>query len=181
MSGWGQHLAEEGFVAVVPDLPTRSDHARNGRFISDLQAYFSDGEYWKKRIDPTRVGLLGFSAGGLSSLLAAADSPSVAIWVGLDPVDRDGMGAKAAPTVQARTVVFTAETSACNAHGNARDIIATLSRPQHFSVPGAVHLDAEWPTSWLAELICGRSTEEGRGEFRVLATNVLRKALAVPR
>jgi predicted dienelactone hydrolase len=34
MSGWGQHLAEEGFVAAVPDLPAWSDHVRNARFIS---------------------------------------------------------------------------------------------------------------------------------------------------
>ena len=77
MSGWGRHLSQEGFVAVVPDLPARSDHARNGRFISDLKEYFCAGESWKKRIDPARAGLMGFSAGGLSTLLAAADSP---VW-----------------------------------------------------------------------------------------------------
>jgi dienelactone hydrolase len=177
MSGWGRHLAEEGFVAVVPDLPTRSDHSRNGRFLSELREHFIGGGPWSTRIDSARVGLLGFSAGGLSSLLAAADSPGVTIWVGLDPVDRDRLGANAAPKVQAATVVLTAEPSTCNAQGNARDIIAGLSRPEHFSFPGAVHVDAEWPTSWLAELVCGRSSEEGRRQFRVRATSALRKAL----
>lgn len=179
MSGWGQHLAREGFVAVVPDLPTWSDHARNGRFISELQAYFGASEPWKTRIDATRVGLLGFSAGGLSSLLAAAESPRVAIWVGLDPVDRDGMGARAAAMVRSRTFVLTAEPSACNAHGNARSIIAALPHREHDSVPGASHADAEWPTSWMAELLCGRSTEEKRGAFRVRATRALHEALSV--
>ena len=59
MSGWGQHLAQEGFVAAVPDLPAWSDHARNGRFISDLCAYLCAGESWSQRIDPSRVGLHG--------------------------------------------------------------------------------------------------------------------------
>jgi len=179
MSGWGQHLAKEGFVAVVPDLPTRSDHARNGRFISELRAYLLGDESWKKHIDPARVGLLGFSAGGLSSLLSAAYSPGLSIWVGLDPVDRDGLGVKAASMVQSRAVVLTAEPSACNAHGNARDIVATLPRHEHFRVAGAVHADAEWPTSFFAELVCGRSTDERRAEFQVRATKALKEAFAL--
>ena len=180
MSGWGQHLAEAGFVAAVPDLPAWSDHARNGRFLSELRAYLCAGEPWKPRIDPSRVGLMGFSAGGLSTLLSAADSPGLAIWVGLDPVDRDGVGAKAAPRVQCRAVVLTAEPSSCNAEGNARDIIAALPHCEHSSVAGAVHVDAEWPTSWMAEVVCGRSTEERRGEFRRRATAALLDALAMP-
>jgi hypothetical protein len=180
MSGWGRHLASEGIVAVVPDLPTRSDHARNGRFISELRAHMLDDESLGKRIDPSRVGLLGFSAGALSSLLSAAHSPGLAIWVGLDPVDRDRLGAKVAPMVRSPAVVLTAEPSTCNAHGNARDLVSALPRHDHFGVAGAVHLDAEWPTSWLAELVCGRSTDEKRAEFRVRATRALKEALALP-
>jgi hypothetical protein len=179
MSGWGYHLAKEGFVVVVPDLPARSDHVRNGRFISELRAYSLGDASWKKHIDPARIGLLGFSAGGLSSLLSAAYSPGIAIWVGLDPVDRDGLGVKAAPMVRSRAVVLTAEPSACNAHGNARGIIATLPRHEHVMVAGAVHVDAEWPTSFFAELVCGRSTDERGAEFQVLATKALKEAFAL--
>ena len=179
MAGWGQHLAQEGFVAAAPDLPAWSDHARNGRFIADLCAYLCAAEPWRQRIDPARVGLLGFSAGGLATLLASAAQPGPAIWVGLDPVDHKGMGARAAPLVRCRAVVLTAEPSACNAHGNARDILAALPRSEHFSVAGAVHVDAEWPTDWKAEMVCGRSTDERRREFRQRATAALREALAV--
>ena len=178
MSGWGQHLANEGFVAVVPDLPTWSDHPHNGRFISELRAYLLGKEAWRNRIDPARVGLLGFSAGGLSSLLSAADSPGLAIWVGLDPVDRDGLGVRAATMVQSRAIVLTAEPSICNAQGNARDMVAALPQHEHFRVVGAVHVDAEWPTSYLAELVCGRSTDERRAEFQVRATKALKEAFA---
>jgi dienelactone hydrolase len=180
MSGWGQHLAGEGFVAAVPDLPARSDHARNGRFISDLRAALCGDESWRRRIDPSRVGLTGFSAGGLATLLSAAEDPGPAIWVGLDPVDHNGAGAQAAPRITCRAVVLTAEPSACNARGNARDIIAALPRCEHFRVAGAVHVDAEWPTDWMGQAACGRSTDERRGEFCRRATAALREALAIP-
>jgi len=178
MSGWGQHLAKAGFVAVVPDLPTQSDHARNGRFLSDLRALISADASWKMRIDPSRVALMGFSAGGLSSLLSAAESPGVALWIGLDPVDRDDLGVKAATRLKSRAVVITAEASSCNAHGNAKGIVAALPRGEHFRIAGAVHVDAEWPTSWLAERVCGRSSEEKRKAFVAHATQALQEALA---
>jgi hypothetical protein len=179
MSAWGQHLATEGFVTAVPDLPTRSDHVRNGHFISDLRAYLCAVESWMQFIDPSRVGLMGFSAGGLASLLSAADNPGPIIWVGLDPVDWKGIGTKLAPSVYCGTFVLTAEPSACNSQGNARSIIAVLPHCEHFRVAGAVHVDAEWPTDRIAEAICGRSTEEKRSEFHRLATAALREALTM--
>jgi len=179
MAGWGQHLAKEGFAAAVPDLPAWSNHARNGRFLSELRAYLCAGVSWIQRIDPSRVGLMGFSAGGLASLLSAAEDPDLAIWVGLDPVDWKGIGTKAAPLVKCHAVVLTAEPSACNARGNSRNIIAALPGCEHFSVAGAVHVDAEWPTDRLAEAVCGRSTDERRSEFHRRATAALREALAM--
>ena len=180
MSGWGKHLASEGLVAAVPDLPAWSDHVRNGHFISELRDHLCSGESLRQRIDPARVGLMGFSAGGLSSLLSAAESPGLAFWIGLDPVDWKGIGAKAAPLVKCQATVLMAEPSACNAHGNARSIIAALPRCEHFKVAGAVHVDAEWPSNWLAEVVCGRSTDKNRKEFRRRATAAILSALAMP-
>ena len=180
MAGWGRHLAGAGFVTVVPDLPAWSDHARNGLFLSQLREHLLSDPAWQARIDPARVGLLGFSAGALASLLAAADSPGLAIWVGLDPVDHDGLGVRAATSLQLPAVVLTAEPSACNAQGNARDIVAALPRGEHFHIAGAVHVDGEWPSSWLAERLCGRSTEEMRRAFQERATQALKDAFASP-
>jgi pimeloyl-ACP methyl ester carboxylesterase len=180
MSGWGPRLAAEGFVVAVPDLPAWSDHARNGRFLSEIREFLAAREPWSRRIDPSRVGLVGFSAGGLASLLSAADGPGVAIWIGLDPVDRDGAGAKAASRCEGRTLVLTAEPSACNGRGNALSIVAALPRGEHFRVSGAVHGDAEWPTDWKADFVCGRSTAEKSVEFRERAAAALREALLQP-
>lgn len=173
MSGWGKHLAEQGFVVAVPDLPAWSDHKRNARFIAQLRAHLCTSEPWRQRVIPSRVGLVGFSAGGLATLLAAAGDPEPRIWVGLDPVDHNGMGAQAAPLVKCHAVVLTAEPSACNAHGNARSIITALTRCEHFRIAKAVHVDAEWPTDRFAELFCGRSTEEIRCEFHRHASAAL--------
>ena len=41
-------------------------------------------------------------------------------------------------------------------------------------------MDAEWPTDWMADVVCGRSTDEKRGEFRRRATTALREALLMP-
>jgi hypothetical protein len=180
MSEWGRYLATEGFVAAVPDLPAWSDHARNGRFVSDLRAYFCTSGSWDQWIDSSRIGLMGFSAGGLATLLSAVDDPEPALWVGLDPVDRKGMGAKTAPLVKCSAIVLTAEPSTCNGRGNSRGIIAALPSCRHFHIAGAVHVDAEWPTDWKAEAICGRSKEERRAEFREHATVALREALVMP-
>lgn len=177
MSGWGEWLAVQGFAVAVPDLPAWSDHARNGRFLAELMAHLGAGAAWKERIDPARTGFMGFSAGGLSSLLAAADTPDLAIWVGLDPVDMKGLGAKAAARLTCRTLVLTAEPSGCNAHGNAKGIIEALPHCESFKVPGATHVDAEWPTGWMAELACGESTESRRAQFRDRATEALVTAL----
>lgn len=177
MAGWGRHLAQSGMVAAVPDLPSWSDHARNGRFLTELRIRLLGEERWRERIDPQRLGLMGFSAGGLSSLLSALDDPAPLIWIGLDPVDRDGLGAAAVARLQADVVILTADPSAWNAHGNARDLIAAAQpHGRHVPVPGAVHVDAEWPTTWLAQQVCGCSTAEKQAQFRERATESLRRA-----
>jgi hypothetical protein len=110
----------------------------------------------------------------------AADTPDLAIWVGLDPVDLDGLGARAAAGLKSRTLVLTSEPSVCNGNGNALGIVSALPESAHFRITGAVHVHAEWPSSWLAELVCGRSTEESRAEFRWRATKALKDGLALP-
>jgi len=48
------------------------------------------------QIETGRVAVVGHSAGGLATLLAAADNRHIVLWVGLDPVDSGDIGAKAA-------------------------------------------------------------------------------------
>jgi pimeloyl-ACP methyl ester carboxylesterase len=79
-------LAADGVLAVVPDMPYVTDSRKNARALADLVGQLRAG-----LLGPAveRVVLAGFSAGGLSTMLAAA-TPGVVGYVGLDAFDRPG-------------------------------------------------------------------------------------------
>jgi dienelactone hydrolase len=177
MAAWGAHFSGVGYATAVPDLPAWSDHPRNGRAVGALVASLLAHPPPGLALDRTRVALVGFSAGGLATLLAAADDPRVRLWIGLDPVDRDDAGARAAHRFKGAAVILLAEPSACNAHGNARGIVEVLGdRAVVTRIPGATHVDAEWPTTRMARLACGGSDERRRQQFVAAATAALADA-----
>lgn len=174
MAAWGAHFSGLGYATAVPDLPAWADHARNGRALSALVASLLAHPPQGLGLDRDRVALVGFSAGGLAALLAAADAPGIRLWVGLDPVDRDGLGARAAQRFRGTAVILQAEPSACNGHGSAKGIAESLgSRVSVTRIAGATHVDAEWPTTRLARLACGGSDERRRQQFVAIATAAL--------
>ena len=174
MAGWGRHLAGQGFLTVVPGLPAWADHERNGRAVSELIGAVIATP--PAPIDQARIGVIGFSAGGLSTLLAAANDDRIKVWVGLDPVDRDSKGAQAAPRVKASAVILRAGPSRCNANGNASGIERGFAgRATVIVVAGATHTDLEWPTDWKARLACGDDDEGRRATFVEAATAALKK------
>jgi dienelactone hydrolase len=91
MADWGRHLAGQGFAVAVPTLPAWADHARNGRAVRELIDWIP-ANVPTADVDMEHAGLVGFSAGGLATLLAA-DDPRAWVWVWLDPVDVAGKGA----------------------------------------------------------------------------------------
>ena len=166
MAGWGSMLAQAGFIAVVPDLPYWSDHAGNGRALTELLVKVKAGEFVPEARAPSPAALVGFSAGGLATLLASARNTNVSCWVGLDPVGTGRQTQAAAASLKIPGFVLRAEPSPWNAHGNAREIFAALGGPA-FSlvVTGATHVDAENPTSRAAEWTCGKSDPTRRAAF----------------
>jgi dienelactone hydrolase len=166
MAGWGSLLAQEGFIAVVPDLPFWSDHAGNGRALAELLTKVKSGGLDPQAKAAGRAALVGFSAGGLSTLLAAARDTNVSCWVGLDPVGMGRQTQQAAALLKIPCFVLRAEPAPWNAHGNAREMFAALPGPA-FSlvVTGATHVDAENPTSRAAEWACGKSDPARREVF----------------
>lgn len=88
------------------------------------------------------------------------------------------MGAAAAPKLTCRVAILRAEPASANGNGNASGIEKALKVPfTSVMVPQAVHVDAEWPTDWKAELVCGRSSEERRAVFVTHALTALREAM----
>ena len=168
MAGWGGHLAGEGFFVVVPTQPAFADHELNGRVLAALVE-----KYREKR----RVALMGFSMGGLTTLLATTHTP-VDAWVGLDPVDMNGKGKIAAAKLEVPAAFLLAEPEAWNMHGNANGLVEAVPGEKHvFRVVGGTHLDAEWPTDLLGQLACGFVDEKCQQQFRDKATSFLRETL----
>jgi dienelactone hydrolase len=166
-------LASAGVVAVVPDLPRIVDLWGNGhalaRFVEDLES----GAVPALAVKRGSVVLIGTSAGGLASLLAAARLPGLAGWIGLDPVDRTGSGTRAASRMQSPAIVMLAEPSLCNLMTSGRAIADALPmRWRTVDVTDASHCDFEDPTNNVCQVMCGRSSDATREEIRneVIAT-----------
>lgn len=168
MAGWGAHLAGEGFLVAVPTQPSLANHKLNGSVLAELV---------EKIRGKRRVALVGFSMGGLTTLLAAADSP-VDAWLGLDPVDMDGSGKRVAKRLQIPCAVLRAKPEAWNMNGNASGIVEALPAGS-FSIKfdQATHLDAEWPTDLLGQMTCGFTSAACQQEIRRFATAFLRSSL----
>jgi dienelactone hydrolase len=154
----GRALAEAGITAVIPDLPFTVDHWGNGDAIVELAGKLEAGALGLPPVERSRLLLIGTSAGGLATLLAAAELPGLAGWIGLDPVDRTGSGARAAERLTAPAVVLLADRSNCNLYGSGRAIGRAVPRLVRAKVlEGASHCDFESPTNNFCRFLCGRS------------------------
>jgi len=88
---WAQHLARNGFIVVAPrhlgdsfDQPEGrgSDVQLVGRpwqAVAALDAVLSDPRL-KESSDPKRIGAMGFSAGGYTTLVLAGAVPDFSLW-----------------------------------------------------------------------------------------------------
>jgi acetyl esterase/lipase len=166
MVGWGKRLSEEGYVVIIPQLPSIFDNMENARVINGIIPWLFANSPHAERMDSRRIGLMGLSSGGLNTLLAAADNPLIKLWVGLDPVDHAGLGLAAAPRYHGASVVLRAPPTAWNGNGNALLIEKVLPGPcKDILIPDSVHIDAEWPTDMFAQMAIGISTERAREAF----------------
>jgi hypothetical protein len=165
LSGHAQALADAGVLAITPDLPCTFDFRCNARALAALVGALRAGGPFGEPVE--RVMLVGFSAGGLSSLLAA-ETPGVVGYVGLDPFDRvmsgetERLGIAAASRLRTEALLLRAPPSRCNAGAVAAPwgpAMPALWRDEQ--VAGASHCDFESPTDWVCRLACG-STDPAR-------------------
>ena len=178
MAGWGGILASNGFITAVPDAVSQADFSRNSRALGELLAGLQSGKFLPQAQPDGRSVLVGFSLGGLSTLLAAASNTTVCCWVGLDPVDLRGIGSQVAKALPASAVVLRAESGPWNQQGNACRIIEAFPGPLFaLRVKHAVHCDPEHPSNWLGEMACGRTDPARREVFQRYAVTALRAAV----
>ena len=167
LAGHAQALAVAGLLVLTPDLPCTFDFRCNARALAELVGSLRAGGTFGPPVDG--VMLVGFSAGGLSSLLAA-DTPGVVGFVGLDPFDRtmsgetERLGLSAAGRLQTEALLLRAPPSSCNAEAVAAPwatALPNLWRDELIS--GASHCDFESPSDWMCRLACG-DTDPSRQE-----------------
>lgn len=170
LSGHAQALAEVGVLALTPDLPCTFDFRCNARALAALVGLLRAGGTFGAPVD--RVVLVGFSAGGLSSLLAA-DTPGVVGYVGLDPFDRaaagegEALGLAAASRLRTEVLLLRAPPSRCNAESAAAPWGAALPALWRDDViAGASHCDFESPTDWMCRLACGDEAPDRQQQVR---------------
>jgi len=161
MAEHAQALAARGVLVLSPNMPCTFDHRCNARAIAELVNMLRTTDTFGSSVK--RVVLVGFSAGGLSSLLAA-DTPGVVGFVGLDAYDHlpsnqpERLGIVAARRLVTETLLLRAPASSCNAQSVAapwRLELKALWRDE--LIAGASHCDFEAPTDWMCRLACGET------------------------
>jgi pimeloyl-ACP methyl ester carboxylesterase len=163
----GQSLAAAGIVAVIPDLPHAIDHWGNGAALAELADKLADGALGLPPIERSALVLIGTSAGGLASIVAAAKLPGLAGWIGLDPVDRTGTATSAAAHLTSPAVLLLGGASQCNLFGSGRSIARALPRLRRSEkLKEASHCDFEEPTNRFCEVMCGASSPQMQSRVR---------------
>ena len=163
----GRALAEAGVTAVIPDLPNVMDLWGNGNAIVELVAKLDAGAFGPMPAGRSHLVLIGTSAGGLATVLAASKLPGLAGWIGLDPVDRTGTGADAAAQLDSPAVVLLGGASSCNLFGSGRGIAKALPHlVRTVALKDASHCDFEDPTTNLCRVLCGKSSAQMQARVR---------------
>lgn len=148
MAGWAAHWSSWGAEVVTPQMCRlgfgNTDHPANGRHLAALANQLADGR---------PVILAGYSAGGLAAVLGASTAQPVAV-LGLDPVDADGLGAAAAPSLGVPVAGLFGEPSRCNAENNGVAMMKAAPGAKAIGVTAADHCSFESPTDRICTTIC---------------------------
>lgn len=164
MGGHAAALARAGWLAIVPELPYRTSSRDNARALVELIAQVRAGALGAS-ID--KIVLVGFSAGGLATLLAAS-SPGVVGYIGLDPFDRPGgEGLAAARTLSTPAVLLRGPAAFCNAYRISEPWSAALpALVEERSIEHASHCDFESPSDRWCTVFCGVTDPARQQEVR---------------
>jgi hypothetical protein len=163
MIPFAKHIASWGITTYTVALCTNGaliDHAANAAAMAQL------GD----SLAPAKVLYAGFSAGGLGTVLAAAQAKGTAAFFGLDAVDRDAQAVAAIDALQVPRYAVVGEPSSCNDNSNMLPVYA--SKPiRVIKIVGAQHFVFEGSVcEGLKCLACDGGTAEHVTAVRALTT-----------
>jgi acetyl esterase/lipase len=164
--------AARGYVAIAVQYRLAGE-AKWPSQIEDVKAAIRWARANAKSLgfDPEKIAVVGHSAGGLATLLAASKNRRIVLWVGLDPVDSGDIGAKAADDRIFTSLVLLAEPSRCNQRENISGLKDHLRGPWLIAkVDGAGHCDPEEPTDKWCTFTCGGGYSDRRHSIFVRHT-----------
>jgi pimeloyl-ACP methyl ester carboxylesterase len=175
MAGHAVTLARDGYWVVVPDLPYLMNSRDNAVALRDLIKQLQQGAAGEP-LD--RFVLVGFSAGGLSALLAA-DAPGVAGYIGLDPFDRPGgVGLVAARKLAIPAFLLRGPSAKCNAYSIAEPWVKALPNLiEDRQFAAASHCDFEAPTDRLCTFVCGNTNPQTQAVVRDFLRKSVQRAM----
>jgi pimeloyl-ACP methyl ester carboxylesterase len=168
----GLHLASRGYIVLIPNSNSGSDHSR---FADDLSKCIDwiearnqeSGSIFFGRVRADRTGATGHSAGGLSAIVAASRDPRIRAVSTMDPVDSGGLGVAALSIVSAPVAITYSEPSACNGSGSAQVLYqAATSLKRGIKIVRANHTDAQDPAGFLSILTCGAANSTRQALYR---------------
>ena len=174
MAVLGEHLASWGLRVATPQLCHSSILDTNHELNGDDMVALADA-----LAGSADVAYAGYSAGGLSALVAASGDPDTVALVGLDLVDSGSIGNTYAGSVTAYAHNLVGTSNMCNSSNNGLPIIGTIPGALQARVTDADHCDFEDPTDWLCQLGCpaGSNTafsdDDIKATVRSLATSAL--------
>lgn len=178
MTGWGHLLAQNSMIAVVPNLPAFADQGVNIRAIGQLIEIVHEADRLTKPSPTGDVALIGHSAGGFGTLIAASREKRTRCWIGLDPVDFNDHGLRAIKQLRIPGLMLLAESGAWNRHANA---LAWLNSADSditaLRIRNSTHCDPENPTSPLVRIVCGETDAERRAVYERYALAMLKQHL----
>jgi pimeloyl-ACP methyl ester carboxylesterase len=179
-AGNGRYLASWGYVVAIPNLPDEQAEIR----ASDVEHLFSclevlnadaDSRFFEQ-IDVHRLGVVGHSLGGVTTLIVSARDVRIKAAVALDPVNPPGVWWKGnwdhraeGPSLTAPLAVIASPAQRCNLFGSYRKMYAAAGsshKAQYVLVNGShcdfMDLPASHPYIHACSAACGRAFSEER-------------------
>lgn len=150
------HFSKTGIETACIQLKRSTafngNHAENARDMIALRESLG----WKN------VTYAGFSAGGLSALIAASQDPACEKLLLLDPVDQGALGKEAAAKIRIPTLAILGKPGPGNANRNATAMLAAIPGCKTVEIPEATHCDFEAKPSALCHGMTGSKPDPAR-------------------